>query len=581
MIAKTRLAFCSILLLLAPQLEAKALSSHRLQRRQSATSVKTGAAVLGLLWARSKSQSELQDFSFKPLTVDGLLEQETDFFLESQIEEERAQRWKPLIEENDLTFLNIHQCPAAKKKTYKISDFQSLITKINNDYDRAIYVLESNLDSSTLQGIELTTDGNQPPPTPPPQPPKKNIPQDKIVIEDEDNDDKENDKEPSDPIEDVANCIINISTDSSSTTSSVMDIVIEHPDLQDYPNSGRYISIARTAFLRLAPDASLRRLPFDQSLLTTSSWTAPLEMDLARRSITRVHGLTWYTEGIINSCNIDNFLTYLCIRSSRQPGFARRYFMLNTPAEQSLERVFEAFAIEGGRTARPSLRIKELWMENLRHIPSNEGVYNLAGSSSYNLIPPLAHSSRIVQISVCQCTDDNQSHLPRVRTHPRSSISITSVDQIRSLRGNTGSVVESGHWIRQPGYAKCSDCKSSQDFLFTFVSEATWLVHFRVGIYTMLANFNTLPQTLDLNVIESPGQVARFELGLITLANEIRPVRGGNYLLHATSLQRFGNRWYYYNDMQNTGRLVLVEGDLLQFILNLNCIVSSIDYFRR
>ena len=563
--------------------EAKAVfqdTAHRIEKRQDAASSKTSIAIVGLLWSRSSTKPQ-QEFSFRPATIDGLLEQESDAFILRKQEKERALRWRPLLETRDEAFLSLQQCP--KKTPFKGPKITSNEKSANRK--RAVYILDTTSATATLKGIELSTSGNQPPPTPPPHSYKKNLPQDVIVIDDEDKEDNEDDDDEVQVIESVkrkaSSCIIDIeSVDSYS--SSILDVVIEHPDLANSPNSGRYISLARTAFLDLVSDADTRRITFQESLLSSSSWAEPLERDSARGTLTRIHGLTWWTPAIQNSCNIDNFITYLCIRNTRQPGFAQRYFLLNTQAEERLIRIFSAFAIDSGRTASSSSNIKSIWLENLPHIVPRGGITNLVGSENVNILFPLRRSSRVVQISVCQCSDKVYPQQPRVRILANSIIAISNVNQIQTFARNVGPTVESGHWVRFPGSAKCSECRQPQEFLFTFCSEATWFVHFDVDTYEMI-DPQALPQILTLNVIERPGQVAQFDLGLITLTNEIAPPTRAtsNNIMHATSLQRFGNNWYYYDDMQNVGRLVLVESDLLQFISTLNCKISSVDYFRR
>lgn len=113
-----------------------------------------------------------------------------------------------------------------------------------------------------------------------------------------------------------------------------------------------------------------------------------------------------------NSCNVDSFLTYLCLRQARQPGFGKRYFMMNSKEEQSLERIFKIYNEEGRQSHnKKSNRIKLEWSTNLLDLP---GPYDMMGTEPAHVVTPLELSSSSVEINICNCIDP-QDGQPQAR----------------------------------------------------------------------------------------------------------------------------------------------------------------------
>ena len=111
--------------------------------------------------------------------------------------------------------------------------------------------------------------------------------------------------------------------------------------------------------------------------------------------------------------------------------------------------------------------------------------------------------------------------------------------------------------------------------------DTTWFLPFDFETApTQLNQFpvNELPETLTFEQLSrSDGARATFELGYISLRNR---QAAANMVLHQTALMRFDNQWWYFNDMERDGRLLLVD-DPDSLIKKFGLSVTAVNYFRK
>lgn len=241
------------------------------------------------------------------------------------------------------------------------------------------------------------------PPTKRPRLEDKKVPDDALSFAVDDDDDEENQ--------------LNICFLDSSEEREI-DVVVLLPEYKAHQKTGKYIAMARSKLPTaqvthrqgfLASVAQVENA-LTQSLALEIDGTNRMTNFRRRQRLTLEFGLKGNTKNGKNSCNVDNFLTYVCLRQIRQPGFARRYFMMQSPAEKSLERIFKIYN-EPGNIDQKSNRIKLEWSTNLDNKP---GPYDLMGTEPDHIVTPLQNSTSSIEINICHCIDqaDNQ---PRAR----------------------------------------------------------------------------------------------------------------------------------------------------------------------
>lgn len=408
-------------------------------------------------------------------------------------------------------------------------------------------------DKQTGQGSVsgLSSSGSEPP-TRPPNIFKKMPPQDKVLVVDDD---------------------ISIVSKASSSERSV-ELQIVYPDLTN-ENFGHFTALARVRFQDVR--GKLPRQSLESSLDFPNILENPLTLSRHPQNLVLARGIEWSTPGIKNSCVIDSFLTYLCIRQQRQPGFADRYFLLDTPAERSLAEIFRIYRSNTGSLIGKNVAIKVEWLKHLNLRPESDGNYNLAGTEAGRVMIPLGQSSAVVSIYVCLCRTSNEEKI-KGKSVIATNFNLVNSDDIREFARNSG-VVSEPVTLGKSSAFKCSKCDQERNFLFNFVSSGTWYIYFTVYRSTDW-DIHDIPTNIRINEADVPGQVAVFDLGYISYTNRI-PGVWNNHVLHLTSLQRHGRSWYYYDDM-NEGRLIIVpRGTVNNFISQKRLQINSIVYFRR
>ena len=78
-------------------------------------------------------------------------------------------------------------------------------------------------------------------------------------------------------------------------------------------------------------------------------------------------------------------------------------------------------------------------------------------------------------------------------------------------------------------------------------------------------------------------QLSLDSLGTVADPNPDPRTRAHTQITHHTSLMRFNGLWYYYNDMQNDGRLVPIPPgtNLRDFVASKRLSITAVIYFRR
>ena len=399
---------------------------------------------------------------------------------------------------------------------------------------------------SSLSGF-----GNEPP-TRPPNNFKRPLPDDKIIILDD---------------------TISVSSKTSSSERSI-ELQIVYPDLTN-ENYGHFMALARARF----PDvrARLPRPSLESTLDLANGLDFPLTLSRQVTNLALIRGIEWTTPGFINSCVIDSFLTYLCVRQMRQPGFSARYFLMGSRAEKSLTEIFRLNRMSYIPTELKNANIKREWVKNLNIRPGADGNYDLVGSEQSRIVLPLEQSSAVVSIYVCVCRSSDNERF-KGRSVIRNMFTVLNTDDLNEFSRNSGVIAEPVVLGKNSAF-KCSKCNQERNFLFNFVSSSTWYIYFEV-IRSTGWDIEQIPDSLRLNEADLPGEVAFFDLGYISYTNR-QPGRWRPGVTHMTSLQRHGDHWYYYDDM-NQGKLIHIPTTSLNdFIMSRRIHIEAIVYFRR
>ncbi len=295
-------------------------------------------------------------------------------------------------------------------------------------------------------------------------------------------------------------------------------------------------------------------------------------------------GLSWYTPTVTNGCNIDSFLTHVLLRARRQPDFARRYFLIpRNVAEGVLTLAIRDYLRDASWSSDAEAmqmmdRIKTNWSVanfwKFRDDLERDGRLDVVGGESNNIGRPLRDSSLLLRTTVCECLDTdglNQLHTESLSEH--ADITWTP-DMLRQFSAT-------GQWNSPGANRKCSVCNNARFWSGTYVPDTTWFLPFDFETApTHLNQFSLsqLPETLAFDELSrSDGARATFELGYVSLRNRrVTP----NMVLHQTALMRFDNQWWYYNDMERDGRLLLVD-DPDALIKKFGLSITAANYFRK
>lgn len=357
-------------------------------------------------------------------------------------------------------------------------------------------------------------------------------------------------------------------------------------DLSMYANllqqsHGRFLATARVKLPKATISARER---FEDSLTRPGSLDVPLEtQNFGSRAIplqfslhpTENRGIEWHTPTLLNSCNIDSFLTYVCVRQTRQPRFASRYFMLNSEAEQSLRRVFNIYNYKYHRSNLDlSLKVKQEWVTNLNLPQSTNGITDCVGSTSVSIQAPLKDSSSIATVLVCPCrTKDGKEAKGKVVVS--NYINVNQPSDLVEFSENAGR--------DQPNvgrsYDQCSTCEQSRNILFFYIPSTTWFLTFEVVRNSHRWRLEDIPTTLEVNEVDDDNTVVTFEIGLILFSTEV-----SQQMMHQTSLQFHGQQWYFFDDMRNSGLLMSFQmsaDQINEYIQNNRLTFEKIMYFRR
>lgn len=221
--------------------------------------------------------------------------------------------------------------------------------------------------------------------------------------------------------------------------------------------------------------------------------------------------------------------------------------------------------------------IKVEWIKNLNVMKRSDGSYDLLGNEESSIVTPLDQSSAVVSIYVCVCKSSDNERL-RGRSVITNRFSVENREDLNEFARNSG-IISEPVILGKSSIFKCSKCRQERNFLFNFVSSGTWYIYFEV-VRAADWDVNEIPISLRINEADLPGEVAIFELGYIAYTNRI-PGSRWRYITHLTSLQRHGDSWYYYDDM-NEGKLIHVpKRNVNDFIANKQVFIDALVYFRR
>ena len=313
-----------------------------------------------------------------------------------------------------------------------------------------------------------------------------------------------------------------------------------------------------------------------------------------RDTVSQWVGLSWYTPSVINSCNIDSFFTYVFLRSRMQPDFAQRYLLIpgNVP-EASLRAGMQMFNDQQHWRSRQAYvdmndEFKRMYtsanFQRHRENLNRDGRTNVVGGETGNIYDVFRDSTRITATTVCQCLDQHGRNEVHVQDMPTGD-SNWRLQDIQALAwGDQTSGTSSATSGR---HRTCTACGNARTFQFYYVPDTTWYLRFgsfesvrgATGGYVVY-DVNQLPTTLEINEALRPGQTATFDLSYVSLSTMAPANSGPNHVTHMTSLMRFNDQWWYYNDMEREGRLLLVR-DPNELIRNLRLSINSVNYFRR
>lgn len=314
-----------------------------------------------------------------------------------------------------------------------------------------------------------------------------------------------------------------------------------------------------------------------------------------------LQGLTWYTPGILNSCNMDSFLSYLLIRTRFHPNYLERNLLIpgNGPEGALRTAIQQHLRSRADRTARDTelkrifIRVNHpRWDRQLE----TTGTTDTAASEVISIHEPLRDSARLTITLRCECGDGPDLV---------DADSILEVED-RTLHSWTPEQMHNvfGHYARGPvdptkpkssGSAKIYDrlpncpqhCGRKLFRQHAFVPDTTFFLRFEFNpSHHELLQFDVNDNIpLEIRVPEAyrPNEFATFFVGYIALGSlpDRRPGAPpvSSQVTHQTALMHFFGRWFYYDDMVNNGVLVPVPDPNI-LIQTRRLTILSVTYFR-
>jgi hypothetical protein len=309
-------------------------------------------------------------------------------------------------------------------------------------------------------------------------------------------------------------------------------------------------------------------------------------------------GVRWETyvgsgrtaSGYVNSCTLDSFLTHVIIRA-RQAGtnygsFPERYFHIagDNPGslmERGLAEIITRFGT--GPVDHPAhdsrsvdWAVKRLYVQHsgLRIRYAGEALVDFTtgpgGEKVGSEVATVFDQTRplwfLAHHYACACESQYEYHSTGDDYTPHT------LREMAAGRGQPSKLAR----------RKCKTCDSPFVYSGSLVGPTTWFLPFAVT--NELEDPASWPRSISF--ANSDPDVtpthATFDLGYVSYST--RPTDVG-VVAHQTSLQMFGNRWYYYNDLQTfeaQARLIPVANPL-EYVRSQTepIFATAVVYFRR
>ena len=258
-------------------------------------------------------------------------------------------------------------------------------------------------------------------------------------------------------------------------------------------------------------------------------------------------GLTWHTAkpskgllGILNSCNVDGFLTNLAIQFNRKKydfkGLLRHTMGPGQHVEDLIRTITSIHKKKDGGQEVVSRQIKQKWID-LTHIGTlqNAGkVINIAGDEDLHIFDHLDDVTRFEVLMRCKCSGPVQ---PEER-HDINVCTNTEID--KALKGR----------IRNPEgdqYPKCETCHTKPTTVSYLIPPTTWILHFVID--------NGAGKKLDHSRFPATIKPDGNEWFKSYASYWTQAGRGLQGLGHTVSLHFIKKKAYFYDDLKDNGSL--------------------------
>jgi hypothetical protein len=259
----------------------------------------------------------------------------------------------------------------------------------------------------------------------------------------------------------------------------------------------------------------------------------------------KASGLTWYTHkpsgdcaGVLNSCNIDGFITNLAIQFSRQKYDFQSLLKQTSGKSKQVEDFIRSLAktnLLHTETKSISLcrDIKNQWISisNIGQRDQPGNVINLLGNEDENVFDHFTTVSAFHTDLKCKCPIPNRTQYTSINVCTAREMSLALKGQIR---GSDGLLMKA-----------CRTCKKRPVVESFWFPQTTWMLHFMVdnGAGRKL-DHNTMPNNIRLGGVNWFKSYASYWTSL-----------GRGLPGHTVSLHFIKGKAFYYDDEKNKGVL--------------------------
>ena len=261
-----------------------------------------------------------------------------------------------------------------------------------------------------------------------------------------------------------------------------------------------------------------------------------------------------------NTCPVDFFITFIMIKGHTSKRFRT---LVNSITQLTIKDAFTEIIALGGATdtsvkglATRDNRLKVLWSQlvydkDLKEkaqytITSTTTTFDMKGGIENRVRDPLWSVSTIYIHHSCTCNPGT--------TNPDSTLQLSNIKPEQLLSFATKFEIPTRRTTK-----KCKDCKDPFNFERITVNRDNMFIF--VGVFGTrthkYTNYNEWPIELSVTDYDSYAAGSPFEVRyeLACIIYEQIPDFNEHGITHAVALLRLNSYFYYYDDMQNQGRV--------------------------